>query len=224
MSWSFETDSDFQAQLDWIDTFTREEIEPLDLVFRGPGDPWDPASPAARAMAPLKQIAKDKRLWACHLGPELGGQGYGQVKLGLMNEILGRSRFGPSVFGCQAPDSGNAEILAHFGTPQQKKKFLQPLLDGNIASCYSMTEPQAGADPSSQPARSVPHLHLPLLRLLFLFFLFLCVFLAIVFTIHFKCLLYIGRHSGTEIEHTLNDRTMMLPGNCPRSTSSAPSK
>ena len=65
-----------------------------------------------------------------------------------MNEILGRSRFGPSVFGCQAPDSGNAEILAHYGTSEQKTRFLQPLLDGKIASCYSMTEPQAGADPA----------------------------------------------------------------------------
>lgn len=148
MSWSFETDSEFQEQLNWIDTFTREEIEPLDLVFRGPGDPWDPDSPAAKAMAPLRAIVKEKRLWACHLGPELGGEGYGQVKLGLMNEILGRSRFGPSVFGCQAPDSGNAEILAHFGTPLQKEKYLQPLLDGKIASCYSMTEPQAGSDPA----------------------------------------------------------------------------
>ncbi len=147
MSWSFETDSEFQQQLDWIETFTREEIEPLDLVFRGPGDPWDPNSPAAKAMAPLKEVVKEKRLWACHIGPELGGEGYGQVKLGLMNEILGRSRFGPSVFGCQAPDSGNAEILAHFGTPEQKAKYLQPLLDGKIASCYSMTEPQAGSDP-----------------------------------------------------------------------------
>ncbi len=148
MSWSFETDSAFQEQLNWIDEFTREEIEPLDLVFREPGDPWDPKSPAAAAMAPLKAIVKEKKLWACHLGPELGGAGYGQVKLGLMNEILGRSRFGPSVFGCQAPDSGNAEILAHFGNEGQKKKFLQPLLDGEIASCYSMTEPQAGADPA----------------------------------------------------------------------------
>jgi acyl-CoA dehydrogenase len=148
VSWSFETDSEFQEQLNWIDTFTREEIEPLDLVFRGPGDPFDPYSPAAKAMAPLKKIVKEKRLWACHIGPELGGQGYGQVNLGLMNEILGRSRFGPSVFGCQAPDSGNAEILAHFGTEHQKKKYLQPLLDGDIASCYSMTEPQAGADPA----------------------------------------------------------------------------
>ena len=145
--WSFETDPAFQASLDWIDEFTREEIEPLDLVFREPGDPWDPDSPAFAAMAPLREIVKQKQLWACHLEPELGGQGYGQVSLGLMNEILGRSRFGPSVFGCQAPDSGNAEILAKFGTPEQKEKYLKPLLNAEIASCYSMTEPQAGADP-----------------------------------------------------------------------------
>ena len=91
---------------------------------------------------------KDHGLWACHLGPELGGQGYGQLKLALLNEILGRSRWAPSVFGCQAPDSGNAEILAHYGTDEQKAKYLQPLLDGEISSCYSMTEPHAGADPT----------------------------------------------------------------------------
>ena len=60
---------------------------------------------------------------------------------------LGRSRFAPIVFGCQAPDSGNAEILAHYGTEEQKKRFLKPLLDNEIVSCFSMTEPQGGADP-----------------------------------------------------------------------------
>ena len=74
MAWSFETDPDFQQSLDWIDEFTRTEIEPLDLVFREPGDPWDPNSPAAKAMAPLREIVKSKKLWACHLEPELGGQ------------------------------------------------------------------------------------------------------------------------------------------------------
>ena len=78
---------------------------------------------------------------------QLGGQGYGQVKLALQNEIVGRSRWAPSVFGSQAPDSGNAEILALFGTPEQKTRYLQPLLDGDITSCYSMTEPQGGSDP-----------------------------------------------------------------------------
>ncbi|MEZ5229230.1 MAG: acyl-CoA dehydrogenase family protein [Acidimicrobiales bacterium] len=99
-------------------------------------------------MKPLQQQVKDAGLWACHLGPELGGQGYGQVKLALLNELLGRTRWAPSVFGAQAPDSGNAEILAHYGTDEQKARFLQPLLDGEISSCYSMTEPHAGADPT----------------------------------------------------------------------------
>ena len=82
-------------------------------------------------------------LWATHLGPELGGQGYGQLKLALLNEILGRSQWAPIVFGCQAPDTGNAEIIAHYGTDEQKQKYLQPLLDGELFSCYSMTEPHA---------------------------------------------------------------------------------
>ncbi len=98
-------------------------------------------------MRPLQEQVKARDLWACHLGPELGGKGYGQLKLALMNEILGRSSWAPSVFGCQAPDSGNAEIIAHYGTDEQKEKYLQPLLDGRISSCYSMTEPQAGSDP-----------------------------------------------------------------------------
>jgi len=72
-----------------------------------------------------------------------------------MNEILGRSGWAPSVFGCQAPDSGNAEILAHYGSASQKERFLQPLLDGEISSCYSMTEPHAGADPTLFTTRAV---------------------------------------------------------------------
>ncbi len=64
-----------------------------------------------------------------------------------MIEILGRSRLAPITFGCQAPDSGNAEIIAHYGTAEQKERYLRPLLDNQIVSAFSMTEPQAGADP-----------------------------------------------------------------------------
>ena len=146
MAWDFETDPEYQELLDWADAFVREEVEPLDLVL---GDPYDKADPRFKKLVrPLQQQVKERGLWACHLGPELGGQGYGQVKLALLNEILGRSRFAPSVFGCQAPDSGNAEIIAHFGTEEQKKRYLAPLLDGEISSSYSMTEPHAGADPT----------------------------------------------------------------------------
>ncbi len=147
MVWNFSTEPEFQEKLDWMREFVAAEIEPMDLVFRDPGAPFDPRSPARKVMRPLQQIVQAKGLWACHLGPELGGQGYGQLHLGLMNEILGRSRFAPTVFGTQAPDTGNAEILARFGTDAQKARYLKPLLDGEIVSCFSMTEPQAGADP-----------------------------------------------------------------------------
>jgi len=145
MSWSFETDPEYQEKLDWVERFMKEEVEPLDFLGVSPYDVHDPKRNAA--VKPLQAEVRRQGLWACHLGAELGGQGYGQVKLGLLNEILGRSHFGPMVFGCQAPDSGNAEILAHYGTPEQKARYLQPLLDNEIVSCFSMTEPQGGADP-----------------------------------------------------------------------------
>ena len=115
MAWDFETDPEFQEKLDWVD----------DVRARGgrAARPRRWTTPTTRATSgrcaivrPLQQQVKERGLWACHLGPELGGQGYGQVKLALLNELLGRSRWAPSIFGCQAPDSGNAEILAHYGT------------------------------------------------------------------------------------------------------------
>jgi acyl-CoA dehydrogenase len=146
--WDFSTDPEFGEQLDWMDHFVREEVEPLDLLFPGGGAPYDTANETSRAiLRPLQAQVRERGLWACHLGPELGGPGYGQVKLALMNEILGRSYWAPTVFGTAAPDTGNAEILAMFGTDEQKKRYLQPLLDGDIVSSFSMTEPQAGADP-----------------------------------------------------------------------------
>jgi acyl-CoA dehydrogenase len=143
--WDFETEPEFQSQLDWVDGFVREEVEPLDFVLGHPCDVKDPRRNAI--VKPLQEVVRKHRLWACHLTPELGGQGYGQVKLALLNEILGRSSFGPTVFGCQAPDSGNAEILAHYGTKEQKERYLRPLLENEIVSCFAMTEPQGGADP-----------------------------------------------------------------------------
>ena len=85
----------------------------------------------AKIVRPLQNEVREQELWACHLGPELGGQGYGQVKLALINEILGRTAWGPVVFGCQAPDTGNAEILAKFGTDEQKARWLEPIATGH---------------------------------------------------------------------------------------------
>lgn len=147
MAWDFETDPQFQELLDWADDFVRAEVEPLDLIW--PHLQFTPLDDTRRAVIdPLKEQVRRKGLWATHLGPDLGGQGYGQLKLALLNEILGRSQWAPIIFGCQAPDTGNAEIIAHYGTPEQKERYLRPLLDGEVFSCYSMTEPQGGADPT----------------------------------------------------------------------------
>jgi acyl-CoA dehydrogenase len=144
VAWDFSTEPEFQEQLDWMRAFVREEIWPIEAVYEELGpDGFE------RATAPLKAQVRERGLWAAHLPPELGGQGFGQVKLGLMHEILGTSPFAPVVFGNQAPDSGNSEILALAGTEDQKEQWLYPLLAGDLRSAFSMTEPEtAGSDPT----------------------------------------------------------------------------
>src|ERR1044071_1315797 len=151
MAWDFSTDPEFEAQLDWMRAFVREEVWPIETVFDELGDEG-----FRRAIKPLQDQVKARGLWAAHLPPDLGGQGYGQVKLGLMHEILGTSPFAPAVFGNAAPDSGNSEILALAGTPDQKERYLHPLLAGDLRSAFSMTEPEtAGSDPTLLQTRAV---------------------------------------------------------------------
>jgi acyl-CoA dehydrogenase len=151
MAWDFATDPEFQEQLDWMTSFVREELWPLETIV----DEFDQAM-LNRIYAPLQERVKARGLWAAHLPPEHGGQGFGQVKLGLMHEILGTCAYAPNAFGCQAPDSGNSEILAMFGSEEQKERYLEPLLAGEIRSAFSMTEPESsGADPTTMLTRAV---------------------------------------------------------------------
>ena len=92
---------------------------------------------------------KDQGLWGAFLDPKLGGPGFGQLKLALMSELIGRSMFSMTIFGVQAPDSGNMELLAHGATDAQKERWLCPNLRGEISSAFALTEPfLAGADPT----------------------------------------------------------------------------
>ena len=84
MAWDFSTEPEFQEQLDWMRAFVREEIWPLETIVSQLDQPA-----LDRIYAPLQEQVKRRGLWAAHLPPELGGQGFGQVKLGLMHEILG---------------------------------------------------------------------------------------------------------------------------------------
>jgi acyl-CoA dehydrogenase len=144
----FELEPEFREKLDWVRTFVDEKVEKLDVLWPSPASPHDKSLVEVRKiLAGLQQEVKDKGLWAAHLDQDLGGPGFGQVKYLHIAEILGRTNWGSVVFGCQAPDSGNSEILARYGTPEQKERYLQPLLDGEVYSAFSMTEPEGGSDP-----------------------------------------------------------------------------
>ncbi len=104
----------------------------------------------------LQAKAKEAGLWAPHVPPEAGGTGQGFLAYAHLNEEIGRSTYAQLVFGCQAPDAGNAEILHLFGTPEQKERWLFPLVAGEIRSFFSMTEPEVpGSDPTTLQTRAV---------------------------------------------------------------------
>jgi acyl-CoA dehydrogenase len=153
MAWDFETEPEFEEQLAWMREFTREEIFPIETLELSYED-------VLKVIAPLQDEVRQRGLWAAHLPPELGGTGFGQVRLGLMHEVLGQSPFGPLVFGNNAPDSGNAELLA-VGMEMTdrhdiRERWLDPLLAGTIRSGFSMTEPNtAGSDPKLMSTTAV---------------------------------------------------------------------
>ena len=152
MAWDFSTEPEFEEKLGWMRAFVRDEVFPLetlDLTY----------DQVRQVIRPLQDQVKAEGLWAAHLPPALGGMGFGQVKLGLMHEILGQSPLAPVVFGNNAPDSGNAELLAvgieETGDEAMRAQWLQPLLDGELRSAFSMTEPTPRA-PTRRCSRRRP--------------------------------------------------------------------
>jgi len=112
--------------------------------------------PSHQVMVGLRAAARDAGLWAPHLPPEAGGTGRGFLVYAYLNEEIGRSVWAQLMFGCQAPDAGNGEILHLFGTAEQKERWLRPLVAGETRSFFSMTEPDvSGSDPTGLKTRAV---------------------------------------------------------------------
>src|SRR3954449_10625121 len=100
-------------------------------------------------LAQLQDEVRELGLWAPHVPPEAGGSGTAFPDYAYLNDHIGRSAWGQLVFGCQAPDAGNAEILHLYGTEEQQERWLRPLVAGDVRSFFSMTEPEvSGADPT----------------------------------------------------------------------------
>jgi len=144
MAWDFETDAEFAEQLAWMRQFIDTQLIPLEPIYDGlPRDQW------RAVQAYLQRQVKERGLWGAFLDAKLGGSGFGQLKLALMSEIIGRCMMSMGIFGVQAPDSGNMELLAHGATDAQKERWLWPNLRGEISSAFALTEPfLAGADPT----------------------------------------------------------------------------
>src|SRR4029453_12947029 len=144
MAWDFSTEPEFQEKLDWMRQFLRDEIWPVETIVAELSQ-----EQLDRIYAPLQEEVKRRGLWAAHLPPDLGGQGFGQVKLGLMHEILGTSPFAPNAFGNQAPDSGNSEILALAGSDEQKERSLHPPPPGRMPTRCARAARETATDGSS---------------------------------------------------------------------------
>jgi acyl-CoA dehydrogenase len=129
-----------------VDPVEREGMEALDAEV-GPGVAYP------QILVELRERAKAEGLWNLFMPDERYGPGLTNWEYGMLCEQMGRSGIAPMVFNCSAPDTGNMEILAEHGTDEQRERWLQPLLDGEIRSCFSMTEPEtAGSDPTQLAA------------------------------------------------------------------------
>jgi acyl-CoA dehydrogenase len=129
--------------LDRIARFVADVVMPAEEEVMDRG--WVAAGPL---LEELRGRCKQAGLWGPQIPEALGGLGLGLVEHGLVSEQLGRSPLGHYVFGCQAPDAGNLEILHRYGTPAQQERWLLPLARGELRSCFSMTEPE---NPGSNP-------------------------------------------------------------------------
>ncbi|MDG1878308.1 MAG: acyl-CoA dehydrogenase family protein [Acidimicrobiales bacterium] len=101
------------------------------------------------ALVGMREQAHAAGIWLPHMPEEWGGMGLGHVELAMVQAEAAKNRYGPWVFNCQAPDEGNMHTLLHWGTDEQKVKYLKPLCEGRTWSCFAMTEPEvAGSDPT----------------------------------------------------------------------------
>lgn len=138
---------DVDAQLAWARELVLGPIRDLEVMGSHPEE-------RAAEIERLRGLVRAQGMWAVNVERRFGGAGWGQLDTARLFELLGLSPWAPAVFGAQAPDAPNAHLLAMAGTPEQIDRYLLPLVEARIHSCFAMTEPDAGADPTGMTTRA----------------------------------------------------------------------
>ncbi|MEU6426512.1 acyl-CoA dehydrogenase family protein [Microbispora sp. NPDC046973] len=132
-----------------VRTFVQETVIPAVTPFEDSEEKVLTREEYLRTIFDLRRRARQEGLWLPHMPEEWGGMGLGHVELAMVQAEAAKTRLGPWVLNCAAPDEGNMHTLLHWGTDEQKERYLRPLLDGVKMSCFAMTEPEvAGSDPT----------------------------------------------------------------------------
>ncbi|MFS0752755.1 acyl-CoA dehydrogenase [Oceanobacillus sp. 1P07AA] len=151
----FEYSDKVKAYQEKLTSFMESYIYPNEKLYQEQLDPMDRFSSIPPIMEELKQKAKDEKLWNLFLPDSEYGAGLTNLEYAPLCEIMGRSGLAPEVFNCAAPDTGNMETIERYGSKEQKKAWLEPLLNGEIRSCFSMTEPDVASSDATNIKASI---------------------------------------------------------------------
>ncbi|MGZ6951227.1 MAG: acyl-CoA dehydrogenase family protein [Acidimicrobiia bacterium] len=145
MAIDFSLSPELEAIRERTRSFIEEVVKPIEARIREEGD----RKSLIEGIIEMRTEAQQRGLWLPHMPAEWGGMGLGHVELAMVQAEAAKSGFGPYAINAQAPDEGNMHTLLHWGTEEQKQKYLKPLCEGRARSCFAMTEPEvAGSDPT----------------------------------------------------------------------------